>query len=201
MVAVAGDDPDRVLIVGGGPAAGPGAPDHDAALPGTLARALAARTGRGAVVEARGLHLAVLQDVPALVQGSELRRFDALIVFIGLEDGTTGVPLRHWRRGLLALVDDLGDVGARDAVVLLARIPPASSIGVYRGPVVVLADLRIRRMNRIIEQAARRRERVHALALMTPGPGAPAGSPQWYERCGETVADQLHRRFEDAGER
>jgi hypothetical protein len=46
-----GTDSDRILVFGSGPAVGWGVLSHDVALPGSLARALSARTGRGADVD------------------------------------------------------------------------------------------------------------------------------------------------------
>src|SRR4051812_7382892 len=46
-----GLDPDRVLVVGSGPAAGWGVRSHELGLPGQLARRLAAATGRGSDVD------------------------------------------------------------------------------------------------------------------------------------------------------
>ena len=198
IVHVDGADPDRVLLVGSGPAAGAGSADHSAALPGTLARALAARTARGAVVESRGAHQALLGDVRGLIAGARLQRFDALVVFIGLEDGTTGASLARWRHDLAALVEDLRPDGASDAIVVLARIPPASSVGIYRGQLVGLADRRIMRMNRIVDRLAERHEHVVVIATPIPDREAPAGSPAWLARCGDALAAVLHPRFAEA---
>lgn len=195
VVAVEGPDPDRVLIVGGSPAAGVGATDHGAALPGALARRLGARTGRGAVVEARGRPWAQLDELPAMVRGAQLQRFDALVVLIGMQDGVLGVPQGRWRRALAAFVDDLHRDGARDAVVVLVQCPPASSTPTYRGAPALLADRTIRGYNRAITGLARQRDGLLTTPLPVPHAAGPAGSGPWYERCGDELAAVLHDRF------
>ena len=62
-VSVAGPDPVRVLLLGGGIAVGYGAPTHDESLTGALARLLAERSGRGAAVAATADQLADLRRI------------------------------------------------------------------------------------------------------------------------------------------
>lgn len=187
----AGPDPDRVLVIGSGPVGGAGTTSHDDALPGLLSRALAARTCRGAVVEARGMPHARLADLPALVGGAQLQRFDALVLVVGMADAATGAGVRRWTRDLQHRLDVLQRDGARDAVVLLTRIPPIASVLGRPGLDALLADARVSRMNRALERLARARPAAALMPLPVPCAEAPVGSPAWYGRCAEALADAL----------
>ena len=46
-----GNNPDRMLLLGSGPAMGYGVLSHDLALPGQLARQISAASGRGVTVD------------------------------------------------------------------------------------------------------------------------------------------------------
>ncbi|MFD1721277.1 hypothetical protein [Amnibacterium endophyticum] len=186
-----GPDPDRVLVVGSGPVTGAGARRHDDALPGTIARALADRTGHGAVVEARGAQRLRLHDLPALLQGARLQRFDAMVLVIGLFDAMDGAGLRAWSRELHRQLDAMQRDGARGAVVLLTTVPPVSSVARRRTLAVALADRRVRRVNRVLSRAATDRPATGRVALPAPEADAPIASAAWYERCGTAVAEAL----------
>ena len=186
-----GPDPDRVLVLGSGPASGLGAATQQDALPGLLPRSLAARTGRGAVVEVRGAQHARLADVPELVAGARLPRFDALILVVGMVDAASGAGVRRWSRALQRQLDALQDDGARDALILLTGVPPASSVTARRPLGIPLADHRIRGINRRLQDLARTRSSTAYVALPTPSPAEPVGGAAWYHRCAEAYAAAL----------
>lgn len=191
VVRVDGPDPDRVLVVGGGPAAGVGASSHAAALPGVLARALVERTGRGAVVECRAAPRVRLAELGALLEGAQLQRFDALVLVVGMLDAARGDGVRDWERRLRRHLDAVQHDGARGAAVVLSRIPPASSVLPYRGPAAVEADRQARRMNRVLARAARQRAWTAVADQPVPDGDAPFGSGAWYERSGAAYARVL----------
>lgn len=197
VVRVDGPDPDRVLLVGSGPVSGAGAPSHVQALPGTVARALAARTGHGAVVEALGRRVVRLDDLPAMLRGTRLERFDALVLVVGLFDAAEGAGTRSWSRSLRRRLDAIERDGARDAAVLLTRVPPMSTIAARPGIATALVDREVRRLNRAIDRAAAERSRTGCAVLPPPSPAAPLAAPDWYRACGEVLAEALLPLLED----
>ncbi|WP_213814453.1 hypothetical protein [Glaciihabitans sp. dw_435] len=98
-----GINPDRILLFGSGPAVGLGMPSHDAALPGRVAQALTAITGRGTdidVVASRDITAANAVDV---LDSHHVDRYDAIVIFLGVSDAVAMMPEKEWRRSLFEL--------------------------------------------------------------------------------------------------
>jgi hypothetical protein len=127
----AGLDPDRVLIVGAGPAVGWGTSSHSVALPGRLARRLARRTGRGS-------HVAALADpthrVPSLhtaVAEALLENWDVVVVTLGAAEAMTLRSPRACARDLDGLVTTLLERTRPCARVVVASTPLADALGTF----------------------------------------------------------------------
>ncbi len=169
--AGAGVDPDRVLVVGAGPAVGWGTSSHDLALPGRVSRRLARRTGRGS-------HVASLAEpthrLPAIREALDdlfLENWDVVVVTLGAADAVTLRSPRAWGRELDALVTSLL---ARlrpcaRVVVVSAPLPDAlSTFGLHPSPA---ADRHARVLRDVADRVCADHARVTHLAL----PAVPAG--------------------------
>ncbi|MDQ1569996.1 MAG: hypothetical protein QOF79_670, partial [Actinomycetota bacterium] len=80
---VAGPDADRVLIFGSGPAVGWAVLTHAIALPGSLARAMSWRTGRGAMINLVADMRINVSNGGSVLRTIDTSRFDAVVVVLG----------------------------------------------------------------------------------------------------------------------
>ncbi|TFC11161.1 GAF domain-containing protein [Cryobacterium algoritolerans] len=143
----AGVDADRILIVGSGPAVGRGVMSHDLALPGALARAVSARTGRGVDVDV--VARSRMTAVTALAELDDLRltRFDAIVVTLGVNESVTLASERVWRLELSRLLRQLVQRSSGSTRVFVAGIQPIRSIPIFDSSLGDLADGHARRLN------------------------------------------------------
>ena len=149
---VAGPDPLRVLILGGGPAVGYGVRSHASALPGQVARGLAARTGRGAVLDARVAPGARIADAALLLDERGARGYDAVVHVAGFADACFGSASRRPSRDLWAVVDLLRATGGPDLAIVLAGIEPP--VGRYDDRLGRLLAARVEAVNEQIAAMA-----------------------------------------------
>ena len=77
---VEGPDLNRVLIFGSGPAVGWGVLTHEIALPGSLARALKLRTGRGVRIELIADTRITVRTALPILRTMDLSEFDEVVV-------------------------------------------------------------------------------------------------------------------------
>ena len=136
----AGVDSDRVLVFGSGPAVGWGVLSHDLALPGSLARALSARTGRGVDVEALFSPQTTARSAVADLDDRELGRYDAIVVTLGGNDALTLTSVRAWRRELSAFLRLLVRTSGRSTQVFMLGVQPIRSVPGFGGPFGTIAD-------------------------------------------------------------
>lgn len=144
----AGIDSDRILVFGSGPAVGRGVMSHDLALPGALARAVSARTGRGVDVDV--VARSRMTSVTALTDLGNLRltRFDAIVVTLGVNESVTLASERVWRLELDRLLRQLVRSSSGSTRVFVAGVQPIRSIPLFDSPLGDLADAHARRLNR-----------------------------------------------------
>lgn len=141
-----GPNSARVLIFGAGLSVGWGVSTHDLALPGFLARSLAALTGRGIDID--------LVAHPDIHSGEALRRltalqlwrYDAIVVVLGVNESLSLVPSAAWRRDLAALLAGLQE--AVDIPIVLTGIQRIRSIPVYNSVLGRVADIHAATLNR-----------------------------------------------------
>jgi lysophospholipase L1-like esterase len=120
---LAGPDPIRLLVLGDSTAAGVGAPTQREALPGRLADALQARTGRGIRWRAVGANGATARDLTQHFLDQALAEpADLLFLTVGANDAMTmrgaGAYVRDIRRIL-----DAFDVRNPGGLVLMSSLP------------------------------------------------------------------------------
>lgn len=111
----------RVLLVGSGPAVGWGVRSHDMALPGAIARQLAAATGRGAVVDVVPHPSAGVRRLPRLVDGARFERYDAVILSGAEADAVRLEEAHAWGERLRRLLTHVRSCGPRSVVWLGAQ--------------------------------------------------------------------------------
>ena len=166
-VHASGIDSDRILLFGSGPAVGWGVLSHELALPGSLARALSTRTGRGAdvdVVAAPDLRLA---DAIRNLGAVDLSRYDGIVVTLGLMEAVGLVSAASWRRDLDSLLSYLAEVVPR-AAVFIVGIHPTTQITRYDAMVApIIAHHRVI-LNRVSAGLSAHRERVTFIAFEPP---------------------------------
>lgn len=146
LAHAAGVDSDRILILGAGPAVGWGVLSHNLALPGSLARALSARTGRGAnvsVVASPVITVRSAHDFDAL----KLWRYDAIVLSVGANDALALTSLRVWNTGLAALLRRLREASPATHVFVLG-IQPIRSIPAFDCALGAVAQDHARALNR-----------------------------------------------------
>ncbi|SEM93893.1 GAF domain-containing protein [Cryobacterium sp. TMT1-3] len=136
----AGIDSDRVLILGSGPAVGWGVLSHQVALPGSLARELAARTGRGVDIDLVASRSMTAANALVALNGTRLGRFDAVVVILGLNEALDLTSVSEWRDRLAALLAVLEHETSRSTQIFVLGIPPIRSIEIFRRPLVGIAD-------------------------------------------------------------
>ncbi len=124
----AGPNPHRVLIFGSGPAVGWGVLTNEIALPGSLARALSLRTGRGTTIElVADMRITVRNALPML-RAIDASRFDAVLVVLGSNYVFKLMPLPAWRERLFALLSTLDQKTSGRSRAFVTGIPPIQTI-------------------------------------------------------------------------
>jgi hypothetical protein len=142
-----GIDSDRILIVGGGPAVGWGVLSHAVALPGSLARALSARTGRGADVDVIARSSMTARTAPSFVDFDNLWRYDAVVLTLGVGDAGRLTSVRAWRGDLARLVTQIESASSVGTEIFLAGIVPLASLPVFNSPLGRMAGRQAQLIN------------------------------------------------------
>ena len=188
-----GEDADRVLIFGNGPALGFGVLTHELALPGQLARALSARTRRGADVYAKGNRELTIKSAVAGLAGARLDTFDAIVVTLGISDACMLTSRSVWPRGLRDLLAALSDRTAPGTAIVMTGIQPIRRVPQLSSPIGVLAALHARRLNRCTRQLVAEFPEVSYLSLRPQGASAsaPPGTARAYEGWAGVLARHL----------
>lgn len=119
-----GPDPDHVLILGNGAAIGFGVSSFRLALPGQLARALAARTCRGAVVDVAARRGTTVDRARNQVRELDLPQYDGVVLTLGASDALKLLAPHAWRAGLTALLDDVRALIDPASLLVVLGIPP-----------------------------------------------------------------------------
>ena len=164
-VVADGRSPDRVLVVGSGPAVGWGAISHELALPGALARALRAGSGRGALVDLRTDDRWTAHDIARQLRSAPLGRYDATVIVLGDADVLAGHTSRSWRDGLHELLSAWRDVAGSASGLVIVEIPRLDRAPGLQGAVLSWAARRAREFNAILHERVASEAGVLALRL------------------------------------
>ena len=186
---VLGPDCDRVLILGAGPALGRGVSSHQLALPGSLARALTALTGRGAdvdVITDPGFNIRNIGDA---VDAASLWNFDAIVLTPGVTDTLAFTSIQVWEKHLASLLAKIGAL-APQIELFVVGIPPIRSIPGFDTPMGGLVGRHAQSIDRVSSAVCSR----HSKATFAPLSALPKRSderhraPDDYTRWGRELA-------------
>jgi hypothetical protein len=124
----------------------PGRDSHR--LPGSLARALTARTGRGTGVDVTARSSMTVRTAHRHIDFDTLRRYDAVVLTLGIGDAGQLTSPRAWLHDLARLVEriQLSTVGGTE--IYLAGIVALSSLPMFQTPLGALAGAQARALNR-----------------------------------------------------
>lgn len=191
-VHAGGPASDKVLIFGSGPAMGWGVLSHELALPGALARALSARTGRGADVDVVASYTLNISNAIAALAPVKLWRYDAIVVTIGILDAVRLISARRWERQLRTLLAALHGGTSRGARVFVVGIQPIRSIKLYDDFVGSIAAPHAATINAVSQRVCDADPRATFLPLSPPEkePGRYRGKGA-YQVWGNTLADGM----------
>ena len=120
---VPGPDPIRLLVFGDSTAAGVGAESQENALPGNLARELAARWNRGVQWTAIGESGATTRDlIERYLDDATEEEFDFVFLTVGANDALAVRPRAVFGRDLRLILDRLR-TASPDAVIMMSSLP------------------------------------------------------------------------------
>ena len=119
-----GPAPDRVLVLGGLIVRGLGVASYDLSLSGHLARQLAARTGRGADVETRGIDKFDTFLADDALRSENLARFDVVLLMLGISEVISMRPIAAYRSDIRNLLATIAEVSPDAQPVLIAGVAP-----------------------------------------------------------------------------
>ncbi|MBH0054228.1 hypothetical protein I6E74_08615 [Salinibacterium sp. SWN139] len=162
-----GPDVQKALLCGSGIVVGYGVASHELALGGSLARSLAALTGRGIeVATVTGARLTT-REVQAKIAVSDLADVKAVVLSFGVFEALTFTPARTWGRDLARLVDFLLENSAPDVgVFILGCVPPKMSRfpASYQRHILTMTE----RYNTEIERTVAHRAHAHYVHFSPP---------------------------------
>lgn len=187
---VAGRDCIRILVAGSGPVAGWGVSTHDLALPGAVARAVAASTGRGAVVDVIAESAAGVRGLSRVLRAKDVSRYDAVVVSVTLTDALRRSDADRWGRKSRRLLERLR---AEGPLVAWLGSQPIRSVRAYDNEFGELTEEYAQRLN---DEGRRMCDETPG-ARFVPLPAPPLSSgarhrtPADYLLWGRHVADAL----------
>lgn len=118
-----GPDPIRLAVIGDSTAAGVGAETQDEALPGSIARELNARTGRGVIWRAvgeNGIH--ARQFLERYLTDTLARPADIVYVSLGANDSMHARSAAAFARDLRTLFETISD-RMPEALIVMSNLP------------------------------------------------------------------------------
>jgi len=197
-----GHDPDRILLLGSGPAAGWGVASHEVALPGTLAREVAAHTRRGADVELVSRVDMTARDAEHDLVGRDLATYDAIVVVLGVNDALRLTSPRAWRASMSQLLSTLLESASGDAGIVVVGIQPITSIPAFRTRRGTIAGRHGVRLNSETQAICERDPRITFVPLPPQSPSPPGEDrhrstqqyQEWARIIAEPIAPQLAAR-------
>jgi hypothetical protein len=190
---VVGPDPDRVLVLGNGPAIGFGVLTQELALPGHLARRLAATTGRGATVDVLARRGTTAASAPRLLGEVRLPHYDAVVLCIGSSDAYNLVPVERWRTDLAQLLDAVRAASTPSTVIAVLGVRPLQRPNAASGRAGTMVDTHARRLDEVAAEVCAVRPGVVRIATPDAAPPRTAAS---YDALAEQVVPVLAERLD-----
>ena len=192
-----GIDSDRVLILGSGPAVGWGVLSHQLALPGALARELSMLTGRGVDIDLVASRTMTAANALTALHGRRLRRFDAVVLTVGVNEALALMSLHEWRTRLGTLLRVLEQETSQSTNIYILGVAPIRSNEIFNLPLGFIADHSAADLNRVSAQLAAEAPRTTFLpfspaATLTPDRHrTPADYRDWSLLLAGAMADTL----------
>ncbi|WP_431246010.1 GDSL-type esterase/lipase family protein [Leifsonia xyli] len=174
-----------------------GVGSHDLALPGAVARALAAATGRGAVVDVLPHPSAGVRRLRGLLAHAHVERYDALVISGAVADAMRLEEPKAFAKRLRELLTYARSRGSGPVVWLGAQ--PIRSIRPYDSPAGRIADVHARRLNALAGEVCRETGALY-VGLDAPDADAsrrrrtPADYLAWARRIVDALAPALQER-------
>ncbi len=123
-----GVDPDRILLMGDGAAAGLGVLAQDLALAGQLARRVTALTGRAIDVDVVAERDMSPSRAQQLLLTAPLARYDVLLLVLGTGDALTITPTSKWQRDLERMCDTIESSAPASLRTFMVGIPDVGTL-------------------------------------------------------------------------
>jgi lysophospholipase L1-like esterase len=178
--SIAGPDPVSILVLGDSTAAGVGAETQEDALPGHLARRLAAEWERGATWRAIGENGATSEDIVRRYLGDATgQQYDLVFVSIGANDALKLRSRAAFRRSFRRIIRRLRSVSPK-ALILVSSLPGFGQFSALPNPLRWSLQLHARSL----EEVARRFVASEPGVLMSPP--APKYTPGFF------ASDRFH---------
>ena len=194
-----GHDSDRLLLFGAGPAVGWGVTTHELALPGAIARAVSAQTGRGCDVDLTAAPEMTAANSLDYVGDRALARYDLVVIILGMNDALQHTEVSVWRESMSDLLSKFLDEGAFDTPIVVVGIQPIRSVRVFDTRRGRSAERHAQLLNRETERLCAEHSRTTFVALPAPIP-SPADkvrhrTARTYHVWGQVLADTIAPRL------
>ena len=190
-----------ILGIGESTIAGVGVPDLDQALTARIADGLAGQSGHSVSWDAFGQNGDRLKDLLEKHQALPPRKFDAVIVAVGVNDVTGLTSLLRWSQQILELTTKLKEM--YDAPICFCSVPPMHLFTALPQPLRFALGMRARMLDEILRSTAEVSPGVYYLeSEFQPHEQYLAQdgyhpSERGYQVWGELVAKQLSALLKD----
>lgn len=118
-----GSDPDRVLLFSSQEFAGSGVVSHQLALAGQLADEVSQATRRGTDVDLSVPKRRRIRKASQSICGSELEKYDAVVVALGESDAFALTPPGHWSSAMQSLLDQIRSRSLAGTPIVVTGVP------------------------------------------------------------------------------
>lgn len=191
-----GSSPLRLLVIGDSSASGRGAPTHDLAFAGSMARAIAKRTERPVEWRALGKYGATSERIRHGILTKVTGEWDLAVLLVGVNDILARRSVEAWTRDLTAIVETLQEHAAHTV------LPGIPEFGAFPSLPRTLRRYLAER-GKALDVAARLvcagRTSVQWVSSADLGPAEPSffaadgfhASPAGYERWAQAICDHL----------
>jgi len=188
-----GPDPDRILVFGNGLAAGWGVATHELAIPGELARTLAAMTGRGADVDISAYVELKIARAASTIQTMGLAQYNAVVVIIGATDSMALTPPRQWRQSMRKLIETSLDGTTASAPLLVVGQQQIRSVPPFDNLFGRATNAHAIELNDITRALCEEYSGADYVSLPAPTapPGERLGTPERFKHWGNFLALRL----------
>ena len=193
-------DPDRVLLIGNGPAHGWGTVTHELALTGQLGRTLTRRTQRPTDVRYIGNELMSLAGTIPWIGEQPIAGYDLVLLVLSMNDALRLTPAHEYRHDMERLLTKLTMETRPSARIVISGIHPVGSLPHYRGVAARLAQRNADELNAATRELVGRFDGVVFMEPEAPAaePGRPHGSPQQYADWADSFAEVCAPALDEA---